>query len=215
VVRQHHTRLKRGARHNKATMTQLERELTLNNVHALLKEYTCDVEKIGGSIEGMKGQRLLEALKRDKVKVGPYPDVTLFEAANRIMTDLIILYGVKWLLESKTFPFDSYTVEFGNEDENGFDIRAEKEDQRLVGEAFNVAPSFFQIKKSSMLKKLRESDVDADYKVIMFNHDAVNQNYRPKPKSNEFFVFVQVGTADSFMAPNTALNPDAQRRHAG
>ena len=27
------------------------------------------------------------------------PDVALFEAANRIMTDLVILYGVRWLLK--------------------------------------------------------------------------------------------------------------------
>lgn len=37
--------------------------------------------------------------------------------------DLVILHGVAGLLEG-VFPFTEYTVEFGNEDRNGFDIRA-------------------------------------------------------------------------------------------
>jgi hypothetical protein len=60
------------------------------------------VETIRASVAGMSGLRLLKALKRDQVKVGPYPHVTLFEAANRIMTDMVILYGVKWILGTPT-----------------------------------------------------------------------------------------------------------------
>jgi hypothetical protein len=73
----------------------------------------------------------------------------------------------------------NYTVEYGNENNNGFDICATGNDKVLIGEAFNVVPSFFQTKKASMLKKLATSS--ADFKIIMFNHDAVVRSYRPKP----------------------------------
>jgi hypothetical protein len=121
---------------------------------------------------------------------------------------LVILYGAKWLLDKNVFPFENYTVEYGNENKNGFDIRATGDGETLVGEAFNVAPSFFQTKKTSMLKKLKEAS--ANYKIIMFNDDAAGPSYEPKPSNNEFFVFVRVGPGDSCMVP-----PLARRREAG
>jgi hypothetical protein len=46
---------------------------------------------------------------------------------------------------------------------------------------FNVAPSFFPLKKASALKKLRASRTKADYRVILVDHDAVAAAYVPKP----------------------------------
>ena len=183
-------------------MQNLERTISKTNAGQLITRYLALVEEVGNPVGNYRGLRLLEALKREVVDAGPYPKVTLFEAANRIMSDLVILYGVKWLLDNSVFPFETYTVEYGNEDKNGFDICATGNGERLIGEAFNVAPSFFQIKKTSMLKKLRQPDASADYKIIMFNHDAVERSYKPKPRNNEFFVFVQVRTDDSYMVPN-------------
>jgi hypothetical protein len=120
------------------------------------------------------------------------------------MTCLVILHGVKWLLDHSVFPFDSYLVEYGHDDENGFDIRASQNGKTLVGEAFNVARSFFPNKKSAMLQKLRGPSVEADYKIIMFNHDAVGSGYVPKSNSGEFFIFVGVGSGESKMVPNLA-----------
>ena len=68
----------------------------------------------------------------------------------------------------------------GNEDDNGFDIRASAGIFTLVGEAFNVAPSFFQSKKGSALKKLRRDGANATYRILMYNDDAVSPNYIPK-----------------------------------
>jgi hypothetical protein len=186
-------------------MTSSERKLTKSNVGELLKNYANSVETIGASIQGQTGRTLLESLKRGKVGVGPYPDVTLFEAANRIMTDLVIYTGVKWLLDNETFPFTEYTVELGNEDNNGFDIRAEATSKTLIGEAFNVAPSFFQGKKGAMLKKLKKNG-KADYKIIMVNHDAVLESYAPaKEEAGVYYVIVNVGAASAKVVPNKAL----------
>ncbi len=182
-------------------MLDTERNLTKENIDKILEDYATTVEEIGHSVQGQKGHALLASIKRDKIDVGPYPHVTLFEAANRIMTDLVILHGVKWLLENEIFPFDSYTVEFGNENKNDFDLYASNsEGKKLIGEAFNVAQSFFQGKKSAMLKKLRKDDALADYKVVMVNHDAVSPNYSPKG-NNIYYVIVNVSDSCAKVLP--------------
>lgn len=189
----------------------LERTISKANAGQLITKYLELVEQVGNPVANFKGLRLLQALKREAVEAGPYPEVTLFEAGNRIMSDLVILYGVKWLLDNNVFPFGTYTVEYGNEDEHGFDIHATGDGKMLIGEAFNVAQSFFQTKKTKMLKKLRHPDISADYKILMFNHDAVERSYKPKPKNNEFFVLVQVGTADSYIVPKERMHPTTQK----
>jgi hypothetical protein len=181
------------------------RAITKSNVDDLIADYLALVETIGASVAGMSGLRLLRALKRDQVKVGPYPHVTLFEAANRIMTDMVILYGVQWILTTGAFPFETYNVEYGNEDSHGFDLRASSNGRELVGEAFNVAPSFFQLKKTSMLKKLRAPEVAADFRVLVFNEEAVPAGYKPSPRNTEFFVFVKVGDEGSYMVPSARV----------
>jgi hypothetical protein len=184
-----------------------ERTISKANAARLIAAYVASIEEIENSLGSHKVLDLLKVLKREAVGAGPYPHVTMFEAANRILSDLVILYGVGWLLDNDVFPFERYEVEYGNENKNGFDIRAAGNGKTLAGEAFNVAPSFFQAKKCSMLKKVAESG--ADFKIIMFNHDAVKGSYAPKPAKNEYFVFVKVGTGDSYMVPRFAWGPKA------
>jgi hypothetical protein len=199
---------------------QIERysnTLCNSNIDQTLADYVADVEHLGESIASLRGFQLFEALKRVIVGTGPYPKVTLFETANRIMTDLVILYGVRWLLKHNVFPFDTYVVEYGNDDEQGFDIRASSDTSTLIGEAFNVAPSFFQKKKGSMLKKLRQSTARADFKLIMFNHDAVRMQYVPETREREVFVVVKVRTDEVRMLPNhpPQLSPPAMLLSSG
>ena len=194
-------------------MKQKERTLTQKNVGRITQEFVRSIKGLGGSIKGKTGLGLLEALKREKLKTGPYLGVSLFEAANRVMTDLVILHGVTWLLKQKIFPFNSYTVEFGNEDNNDFDIKASFKGKTLVGEAFNVAPSFFQGKKSSMLKKLRRNGQKADYRVIMVNHDAVTKDYSPKTEAGVYYVVVNVSSGETRIVPNKALQSTSPLTH--
>jgi len=180
----------------------MERTLNRQNIDSVIQDYVYSIEGIGDMISGLKGVSLFHCLKRQQVGTGPYPHVTLFEAANRIMTDLVILKGVKWLLDTHTFPFDEYVVEYGNEDSNDHDITASKGDQKLYGEAFNVAPSFFQGKKAPMLKKLRSSKSVANYKVIVANSDAIDESYSPKVQKGEYYVFVNVESGEVKLIPN-------------
>ncbi len=182
----------------------MHRNLSNKNIDTAITEYEKSIENISGTIDGKSGINLFHSIKREKLNDGPYPDVTLFEAANRIMTDLVILHGIKWLLKESAFSFDSYIVEYGNEDNNAHDIFAEKNGCHLTGEAFNVAKSFFQGKKTSMLKKLRKPENKSTYKIILANSDAVNINYTPKIKDlkiGEHIVFVNIITGQGRILP--------------
>jgi hypothetical protein len=187
----------------------MDRALNRQNIDSVIQRYTSSIAEIGDMFSGLKGVRLFQYLKRNQVRIGPYPHVTLFEAANRIMTDLVILKGVKWLLHKRSFPFDEYVVEYGNEDSNDHDITADQSGKRLIGEAFNVAPSFFQGKKTSMLKKLRSFGERADFRIIMANADAVNTNYSPKVEDKEYYLFVDVDSDEARLLPNIGFEKDA------
>lgn len=185
----------------------MERNLNQQNIDAAITEYEELIESIDGNLSGLRGVKLFQCIKRQPLNSGPYPHVTLFEAANRIMTDLVILKGVKWMLESNLFPFNEYSVEYGNEDNNDHDILALNNGMTLNGEAFNVAPSFFAGKKSSAIKKLRASKNKTDYIVILMNADAVGESYSPKLKEKEFFVFVDIISGKARVLPNKPIHP--------
>jgi hypothetical protein len=172
------------------------------NVDQAVRKYEESIRDIGGSILALRGIELIRELKRGKTGIGPYGDVSLFESANRIMTDLVILHGVNWLLNESGLDFDEYRVEYGHENNNRFDIQATKDDRSLIGEAFNVAPSFFQGKKAAMIKKLG-FDETASVKLILFNHDAVAAGYSANPPAGMKFVFVNIGTGECRMTPES------------
>jgi len=151
--------------------------VTLNhaNIQQEIQNYLKKIEAIefperrGTNIEYML------SLKRGKIHKGPYPKVSIFEASNRIFSDIVILIGIRQILlnpqlGSIRLPFDQYEVKLGAE--NGFDIEAEKGDEKLIGEAFNVARSFFADKKRKMKAKLT-NESNYDYKILIFNADAV------------------------------------------
>jgi hypothetical protein len=183
-------------------MTHHIRDLNNQNIQKIISNYESSFADVGGTIQGLRGKALIEALKRKRADTGPYPHVSLFEAANRIMSDLVILHGVKCLLAENSFPFDSYRVELGHENNNDFDIVANNGAETLVGEAFNVALSFFPVKKSAALRKLRTKSQSPTYQILMFNHDAVRGSYRPKPKAGEYLVFVDIAQSVSRIHPS-------------
>ncbi|MDD2801162.1 MAG: hypothetical protein PHE96_06870 [Methylococcales bacterium] len=189
----------------------MERSLNRNNIEAAISEYESSIEEIGETISHLRGVSLFQCLKRNQILLGPYPHVTLFEAANRIMTDLVILKGVSWLLRTNSFPFDEYLVEYGNEDNNDHDISAQKDGKRLIGEAFNVAPSFFQGKKNAMRKKLRASNSNAEFMIILANSDAIVEDYAPRTLEKEYFVFVDVQSGAGKLLPDNQVNKDVSR----
>jgi hypothetical protein len=175
---------------------QIENKLDRNNIDKIIKLYTDSLKEMDLKISANNIIELLEKLKRENIDKGPYRNITLFEAANRIMSDLVILFGVKDLLDGKyeNINFSQYIVEYGNENNNEHDIIAEDEKTgiKLIGEAFNVSKSFFQTKKYNSLKKLRKNESKNIIKVLLYNMDAVDKNYIPEKIENEYHIPVKI-----------------------
>ncbi len=116
--------------------------------------------------------QLFETLKRGKVAGGPYPGRSLFECANRVLSDLVVLFAAEQLLRKppEDLPeFREIVVRLGTN--SGHDLEAKLPDGTLLlGECFNVASSFFPTKLADGKKKLRKAN--ATYRVFAFNTDA-------------------------------------------
>ena len=172
----------------------LENTLSLNNIDSMIEEYKKSLNEMDSIISGNNIIDFFHVIKRNSIEKGPYPNVTLFEAANRIMSDLVILFGIKKLLNGKyeAIEFTEYHVEYGNSHNSPYDIMAENNKFKLIGEAFNVAPSFFQGKKSMSLAKLRKAKKENTIIVLLYNADAVNKEYRPESMPNEYHIPVEI-----------------------
>lgn len=118
---------------------------------------------------------VIQRLKREKFqRIGTYMNITIFEAANRIASDLTLLKGVLQLFKEKNPIPASATVQLRlgtiHEKDKGdfsifFDNNVEDKDG-LQGEAFNVA--FLKGKLANTLKKWANND---KLKYIVFNAD--------------------------------------------
>lgn len=169
------------------------RILERNNVDAAISWYHDSIADI--SLPGQHtGVELFRTLKRVPVGSGPYPDATFFEAGNRIMTDLVILHGVKWLLENHNPAFDAFSVDYGHKNTQSHDVMSYPVvagEPSLDGEAFNVAQSFFPGKKNSSLKKLRKKSA-ATHRFIIVNSEAVKDVYMPDLAGGEYILLVDI-----------------------
>lgn len=173
---------------------KIPRKLNKKNIEKAIRDYFCLLEKFKPEINSKNVLNLITNLKREEIDCGPYPKVTFFESANRILSDLTILFGIQDLLNGKIpeIDFEKYCVEYGNENNNDYDIIAKNSQTKLIGEGFNVAKSFFQTKKSYVLRKMRKEKCKNVKRLIIYNSDAVPENYVPKLKLNEYHLKVDL-----------------------
>ena len=178
----------------KRPVEKIPKNLNRDNINRAIEEYKGLLKNIPLKMEFANIFQMLTDLKRKKMESGPYPNVTLFESANRIMSDLTILYGIKALLDGAIIgiDFDEYCVEFGHDNYNENDISARDGRNKLIGEGFNVAKSFFQPKKTSALKKMRKQISGNDKLILIYNSDAVSENYSPETRPNEYHLKVRL-----------------------
>ena len=175
-------------------LKNIPRELDMENIQKAICDYLEVLKETKFPFKGDNIYNLMRTLKREPLTSGPYIGVSAFEASNRIMTDLTILYGVQSLLQDSRFTqFEKYTVEYGNENKNSHDIEASTHTMKLFGEAFNVAPSFFQTKKNNSLKKLRKKENENVVLLILYNSDArVSTREMKKANKNEYHIPVDI-----------------------
>jgi hypothetical protein len=111
---------------------------TLNkgNIDATIQVYRDALNTMDCGISGNNIVNSLTKLKHQKMpNGGPYRGIALAEAANRIMTDLVILYGVKDLLDGKhpQIDFPEYAVECGTVHKNAHNVMADTRCQKMEG----------------------------------------------------------------------------------
>lgn len=123
---------------------------------------------------------MIRYLKRKDItnpqKIGPYKNITIFEAANRIASDLVIINGIIQLVAK--YPellVARFTLRLGILHEKGrgdFTIHLDNHD--FEGEAFNVAPSFLKVKLRSTISKWKKSENRDQLMYILVNDEALN-----------------------------------------
>ena len=169
-------------------------KLNNNNIDETICSYLSKVDELEFPELHADKLRFIDIVKRKPLNGGPYPGVSLFEASNRIFSDVTALFGIHRLLTDpiigrSQLPFMEYDVALGVE--GGNDISAVNNQKSLIGEVFNVSPTFFQAKKSAMLKKLR-LNTEADFKLIIFNADAVRSPNDYLKKSEPSMLYLPI-----------------------
>jgi len=145
--------------------------------------------------------RFFLELKRKKVTGGPYPGVSVFELANRVMSDLVVLFAARELLAGRVPGVTEriVRVEAALGTTHGRDLVGHFESGgEVAGECFNVASSFFAAKHSKARKDLLQAH--CKQRLIAFNHDAVSDSSRFTERPDEKCVYLLVDVAAELAA---------------
>jgi len=124
---------------------------------------------------------LINLVKREHYTIGPYKNISLFEALNRIGSDLVLLNGAERLFngEIKGILPDKIKLQMGSN--RGFDFEVYAQDKIIYGEAFNAAESFCKEKMRQAIHKLADKCKKDNLQtaLIMVNDDVktVLENY--------------------------------------
>lgn len=114
--------------------------------------------------------QIMHWAKREKISFGPYQNLTFFEISNRIYSDFVLLEAAQILFKEHYIK----NIQLKMSNHSGSDLVViDKDNNEIQGEAFNTAPSFFQIKMRSELKKF-----EVNSGIIAFNESALNDKNR-------------------------------------
>ena len=145
-----------------------EDEITsLEKLEELTAEYYSSLESTTYQIPTESALQFMLSAKREKITFGPYQNLSFFEISNRIYSDFVLLSAAKNLFEEHSIK--SIILKMSNHSGNDLTVK-DKNNNEIVGEAFNTACSFFQIKMRSELKKFGENKGG----IIAFNTCALN-----------------------------------------
>jgi hypothetical protein len=98
--------------------------------------------------------KLIENVKRSPVEIGPYQKISVFEALNRIGSDLVLLAGAEKLFIEGISGKKPSKILLRMSTIRGYDYEAHFENKMVIyGEAFNASPSFCNEKMRQAIKK--------------------------------------------------------------
>jgi hypothetical protein len=147
--------------------------ISVSELETLKKEYfeLLESNKFPEPPKGGDFSDMIHYFKRkdenDPFEIGPYKNITPFEAANRIASDLVIINGLLQLTKELTNPV--MTLRLGTTHVPGKgDFTIKIGNKEFEGEAFNVAPSFLKAKLQKTIRKWKGND---KLKYILINKD--------------------------------------------
>ncbi|MGZ4078738.1 MAG: hypothetical protein ACXVDW_14730, partial [Bacteroidia bacterium] len=98
---------------------------------------------------------LINSVKRSPERIGPYENISVFEALNRIGSDLVLLSGTEKLFDGVYKEIIPERIKLNMGTNPGFDfIIQTKNSNEIYGEAFNVATTFCKEKLRQAIHKL-------------------------------------------------------------
>ena len=147
--------------------SRFEKSLSLGELIEVTDAYHNSVKNSNFCIPTDNTFLFMLSAKRDKITFGPYQNLSFFEISNRIYSDLVLLEAAKILF--KEHKIKSIKLKMSNLSGNDLTI-IDKDNNEIVGEAFNTAQSFFQIKMRSELKKYENNKIG----VMAFNSCALD-----------------------------------------
>jgi hypothetical protein len=162
-------------------------ELSLPQLVALSAKYKEHLKETNLLFHGKETLDIMLWAKREIISFGPYQNLTFFEISNRIYSDIVLLEDAAIILENKNV--NSIQLNMGNKGGNDMTI-IDHTGNIQIGEAFNTAISFFQVKLRSDLKKF----ADGKLGYIAFNKTALDQKnavfYQKKKEANPNIEFI-------------------------
>ena len=206
---------------------RIKGKLNKDQLENLKKSYLESLEKYPfPKFQDWSYQSVLRELKRDlKKQIGPYTDITIFEAANRIATDLTMMDGILKMFSNGTIGIeDRVEIRLGTmqgKDKGDFTVYSGDEIEKGKGESFNVASSFF---RSKMSKTLRSWKGNSSLKYIIFNEDCLNteklrvfyENRKQSRKDIEFVLAKEISERPNIRKKKALtfadLSPEEQRK---
>jgi hypothetical protein len=155
-----------------------EKELNTAELKSLLDEYHHFIKTNNYIInKEISCLDTLMHLKRDSCKIGPWENISPFEAANRIASDLVIINGLIQMVNTNVISQNSvFKLRLGTMYEsNKGDFSINNADGVTEGEAFNVAPSFYKAKLNSTLTKWKKIKINKKNQLdfILVNNEVV------------------------------------------
>ena len=128
---------------------------------------------------------LITNIKRSPGKIGPYQDISVFEALNRIGSDLVLLSGTTKIFNGDTEINVPAKIQLRMGNTHGFDFEVHtKSKGKIYGEAFNAAESFCKSKMRDAIHKLMKNNPDkkAKHAIVFINQEVedIIENYKNK-----------------------------------
>lgn len=169
--------------------------LTTDNLADTIRSYLADLATMEVPEFPKEPIALFRMLKRRAVKGGRYPEASVFEVANRVMSDLVVLGAAERLL-TKGIPgwnaLRPAAVEVAFGVAAGWDLAGHVEDGRtFIGECFNVAPTFFADKKRRSVKGMMAEET-AKHRILAFNADAREDSGEFERKSSAEWTYIVI-----------------------